>query len=80
MRLITLGSGTAELGVIGLIGLNNPPVNAINHSARLELVDAAVCPSLPSLPAAYDKLRHVPYTERRRGWILAWGTERWRLR
>jgi 3-hydroxyacyl-CoA dehydrogenase len=29
-----------ELGAIGLIGVDNPPVNAISHSARRELVDA----------------------------------------
>jgi 3-hydroxyacyl-CoA dehydrogenase len=29
-----------QLGAIGLIGVDNPPVNAINHSVRLELVDA----------------------------------------
>jgi 3-hydroxyacyl-CoA dehydrogenase len=29
-----------ELGPVGLISMNNPPVNAISHSVRLELLNA----------------------------------------
>ena len=29
-----------ELGPVGLISIDNPPVNAISHSVRLKLVDA----------------------------------------